>query len=97
MTDWLPLVLCLRQVYWVGPILGGLLAAGLYEYLYCPDPEVKKRLKEVFQKDSAGRYREVETEDIPIKPGSIRTISTLEQAERKDDFLDTTGEVLSSV
>uniref|UniRef100_A0A3Q3X1J3 Uncharacterized protein n=1 Tax=Mola mola TaxID=94237 RepID=A0A3Q3X1J3_MOLML len=84
-------------VYWVGPILGGLLAAGLYEYLYCPDPDVKKRLKEVFQKDSAGRYREVETEDIPIKPGSIRTISTLEQAEKKDAFLDTTGEVLSSV
>uniref|UniRef100_A0A3Q3XFE7 Uncharacterized protein n=1 Tax=Mola mola TaxID=94237 RepID=A0A3Q3XFE7_MOLML len=87
----------LFAVYWVGPILGGLLAAGLYEYLYCPDPDVKKRLKEVFQKDSAGRYREVETEDIPIKPGSIRTISTLEQAEKKDAFLDTTGEVLSSV
>uniref|UniRef100_A0A3Q3X8W5 Uncharacterized protein n=1 Tax=Mola mola TaxID=94237 RepID=A0A3Q3X8W5_MOLML len=93
----LPLVCFLWQVYWVGPILGGLLAAGLYEYLYCPDPDVKKRLKEVFQKDSAGRYREVETEDIPIKPGSIRTISTLEQAEKKDAFLDTTGEVLSSV
>ncbi|KAM3604815.1 uncharacterized protein V6R79_016582 [Siganus canaliculatus] len=23
-------------LYWVGPILGGVLAAGLYEYVYCP-------------------------------------------------------------
>lgn len=85
-------------MYWVGPILGGILAAGLYEYLYCPDPEIKKRLKQVFQKDLAGRYREVETEDNAIKPGSIHTISDLEKAEKKDTFQDTTDtDVLSSV
>lgn len=84
-------------MYWVGPILGGILAAGLYEYLYCPDPEIKKRLKQVFQKDLAGRYREVETEDFAIKPGSIHTISDLEKTEKKDTFQDTTGDVLSSV
>ncbi|XP_033959504.1 aquaporin-4-like isoform X2 [Pseudochaenichthys georgianus] len=83
-------------VYWVGPILGAILAAGLYEYLYCPDPETKKRLKQVFQKDPSGIYREVETEDIVIKPGSIHTID-LEKSEKKDPFLDSTGEVLSSV
>lgn len=79
----------------MGPILGGILAAGLYEYLYCPDPEIKKRLKQVFRKDSAGRYREVETEDM--KTDSIHTISDLERAEKKDAFQDTKGEVLSSV
>lgn len=79
----------------MGPILGGILAAGLYEYLYCPDPEIKKRLKQVFRKDSAGRYREVETEDI--KTDSIHTISDLERAEKKDAFQDPKGEVLSSV
>lgn len=80
----------------MGPILGGILAAGLYEYLYCPDPELKNRLKQVFQKDASGKYREVETEDIAIKPGFIHTID-LEKPEKKDPFQDSTGEVLSSV
>ncbi|XP_034744580.1 aquaporin-4 isoform X2 [Etheostoma cragini] len=83
-------------VYWVGPILGGILAAGLYEYLYCPDPEMKKRLKQVFQKDTSAKYREVETEEIAIKPGFIHAIN-LVKAEKKDSFQDSTGEVLSSV
>ncbi|XP_069013530.1 aquaporin-4 isoform X2 [Embiotoca jacksoni] len=86
----------LFAVYWVGPILGGILAAGLYEYLYCPDPEIKKRLKQVFKKDLSGKYREVEADDISIKPGSIHTID-LEKYEKKDPFQDSTGEVLSSV
>lgn len=81
----------------MGPILGGILAAGLYEYLYCPDPEMKKRLKQVFQKDPSGKYREVDAEDLAIKPGSITAID-LEKAEKKDPFHDsTTGDVLSSV
>lgn len=81
----------------MGPILGAVLAAGLYEYLYCPDHEVRKRLKLVFHKDSAGRYQEVVADDVAIKPGSIHTISELEKAEKKESFQDTTGEVLSSV
>ncbi|XP_034411603.1 aquaporin-4 [Cyclopterus lumpus] len=83
-------------VYWVGPMLGAILAASLYEYLYCPDPEMKKRLQQVFQKGSSGKYREVETEDNAIKPGFIHCID-LEKAEKKDPFKDSTGEVLSSV
>lgn len=78
----------------MGPILGAVLAAGLYEYLYCPDPEMKKRLKQVFQKDSAGRYREVETD---VKVGSVHTVCDVEKAEKKGAFSDTPGEVLSSV
>ncbi|XP_047446502.1 aquaporin-4-like [Mugil cephalus] len=83
-------------VYWVGPVLGGILAGGLYEYLYCPDPEIKNRLKQVFKKDPSGKYREVESEDIAIKPGSIHTID-LEKAEKKESFQESMGEVLSSV
>uniref|UniRef100_A0A3B4Z5B9 Aquaporin-4-like n=1 Tax=Stegastes partitus TaxID=144197 RepID=A0A3B4Z5B9_9TELE len=86
----------LFAVYWVGPILGGILAAGLYEYLYCPDPEVKERLKHVFKKDTSGKYREVESDDVAVKPGSIHTID-LEKQEKKDPFHDSMGEVLSSV
>lgn len=82
----------------MGPILGAVLAAGLYEYLYCPDPDVKKRLKLAFRKDSAGRYREVEGDDVAVKPGSIHAVSSdLERAEKKESFQDTAGEVLSSV
>nr|QRN45646.1 AQP4 [Bostrychus sinensis] len=91
-----PAVITLRfenhWVYWLGPILGGIIAAGLYEYLYCPDPEVKKRLKQVFQKDQSGKYKEVESEDITIKPGS----TDMEKTEKKDPYNDT-GDVLSSV
>lgn len=79
----------------MGPVLGGILAAGLYEYLYCPDPEKKNGLK-VFKKDPSGKYREVESEDIVIKPGSINPID-LEKAEKKEPFQESMGEVLSSV
>lgn len=70
----------------MGPVLGGILAAGLYEYLYCPDPVMKKRLKQVFQKAPSGKYREVEADDIS------KAIHSTE-LEKKDP----TGEVLSSV
>ncbi|XP_072219869.1 aquaporin-4 isoform X2 [Leuresthes tenuis] len=83
-------------VYWLGPILGGILAAGLYEYLYCPDPDIKKILKQVFKKDPSAKYKEVETDDLAIKPGSIHNIDQ-EKAEKKDPLQDSTGEVLSSV
>lgn len=71
----------------MGPILGGILAGGLYEYLYCPDPEIKKRMEQVFKKDPSGKYREVEAGDIAVKSGSIHNINV----EKADVML--TGEV----
>uniref|UniRef100_A0A3B1IFB1 Aquaporin-4 n=1 Tax=Astyanax mexicanus TaxID=7994 RepID=A0A3B1IFB1_ASTMX len=88
-------------VYWVGPILGGVLAAALYEYLYCPDPDLKTRCKAMF-KDDSGKYKEVECpnnhhtgepDEIVIKPGS----SDAEKGEKKESLQDSSGDVLSSV
>ncbi|KAF7668477.1 hypothetical protein LDENG_00008030 [Lucifuga dentata] len=84
-------------VYWVGPILGAIIAAGLYEYLYCPDQEIKRRLKQVFQKDSSGKYKEVETSVYMEDSGIQRHTIDLDKAEKKDPFQDSTGEVLPSV
>lgn len=81
----------------MGPILGAILAAGLYEYLYCPDPELKRRLKQVFQKDSSGKYKEVETsvymEDAEIQKHGVDVEST----EKKDPFQSPTGEASPAV
>lgn len=90
-------------MYWVGPILGGILAAAMYEYLYCPDTELKKCCKEMFIKDSSGKYKEVECsnsqhagepDDITISPGSS---SDMEKGEKKEALLDVPGDGLSSV
>ncbi|KAJ7338764.1 hypothetical protein JRQ81_012666 [Phrynocephalus forsythii] len=92
-------------IYWVGPIIGAVLAGTLYEYVYCPDVELKRRLKEAFNKtsqQSKGKYIEVEdtrsqveTDDLLLKPAALHVIDL----ERGDDKKgrDPTNEVLSSV
>uniref|UniRef100_H3ADX5 Aquaporin-4 n=1 Tax=Latimeria chalumnae TaxID=7897 RepID=H3ADX5_LATCH len=92
-------------VYWVGPLMGGISAAALYEYLYCPDPELKCLLKEVLAKatkPSGGKHREVEAirsqeeaDDLITKPGTAHVIDIEKGEEKKEK--DSSGEMMSSV
>ncbi|KAG8570987.1 hypothetical protein GDO81_011498 [Engystomops pustulosus] len=87
-------------IYWVGPVIGAVLAGALYEYVFCPDAELKNRLKEVLNKatqSSKGKYSEVEelksqieSDDQLLKPGIVHVFD-----EKKGK--DLSGEVLSSV
>ncbi|XP_069587340.1 aquaporin-4 isoform X1 [Ranitomeya imitator] len=86
-------------VYWVGPVIGAVMAGLLYEYIFCPDIELKSRLKEVLNKatQSKGKYSEVEesksqieSDDQLLKPGIVHVFD-----DKKGK--DTSGEVLSSV
>uniref|UniRef100_A0A8C9RPY8 Aquaporin-4 n=1 Tax=Scleropages formosus TaxID=113540 RepID=A0A8C9RPY8_SCLFO len=96
-------------VYWTGPIMGGVVAAALYEYVYCPDQELKQRIRDVLSKGpyTSTKYKEVEDSRFPrdldelvIKPGPFHVID-VERAERKDRDRDRdrdpSREVLSSV
>lgn len=82
------------QVYWVGPALGGALAAALYEYLFCPDPELKKRYSDAFIKTpfTATKHRQ----DSVTAQEPLFTVMDMERAERKEKK-EVSGEVLSSV
>ncbi|EPQ01980.1 Aquaporin-4, partial [Myotis brandtii] len=92
-------------IYWVGPIIGAVLAGGLYEYVFCPDVELKRRFKEAFSKaaqQTKGSYMEVEdnrsqveTDDLILKPGVVHVIDMDRGEEKKGK--DPSGEVLSSV
>ncbi|XP_041862901.1 aquaporin-4-like [Melanotaenia boesemani] len=75
-------------VYWVGPSLGGALAAALYEFLFCPDPRLKKCYSEIFIKAPFAATR--------LRQDSV-TAQTIdvEIAERRE--MEVSGEVLSSV
>ncbi|KAM5158001.1 aquaporin-4 [Mantella aurantiaca] len=87
-------------VYWVGPVVGAVFAGCLYEYVFCPDVEIKNRLKEVLNKasqQSKGKYSEVEesksqieSDDLLLKPGIVHVFD-----EKKGK--EPPGEVLSSV
>ncbi|XP_054451998.1 aquaporin-4-like [Anoplopoma fimbria] len=69
-------------VYWLGPTLGGTLAAALYHYLFCPEPDLKRRYSEAFIKNtfSATKYRN----DSVTAQEPLFTIMELERAERKE-------------
>ncbi|KAK6308810.1 hypothetical protein J4Q44_G00202730 [Coregonus suidteri] len=90
-------------VYWVGPVLGGVIAATLYEYLFCPDPELKRRYTEVLSKTdfTSTKYREVQSslraDRVQLVKEHPFTVMDVERAEQKERERETSGEVLSSV
>ncbi|KAM3620162.1 uncharacterized protein V6R79_019101 [Siganus canaliculatus] len=77
-------------VYWVGPTLGGSLAAALYEYLFCPKPERKKRYSDAFIKTSFTGNKHRQDSVAAAEP--LFTVMDVERAER-----EVPEEVLSSV
>lgn len=90
-------------MYWVGPLIGGVLAAALYEYLFCPDRDLKRHYADVFSKSpfQIDPYRVVDTDSYPsdqaqlvAKQAAIR-VQDLERAQKKER--ESAGEVLSSV
>ncbi|XP_018535655.1 aquaporin-4 [Lates calcarifer] len=84
-------------VYWVGPSLGGALAAALYEYLFCPDPVLKKRYSEAFIRMPFTAT--IHRQDSVTAEEPLFTVMDVERAERKEREreMEVSGEVLSSV
>lgn len=87
-------------MYWLGPLIGGVLAAALYEYLFCPDPDLKRRYADIISLPTV-RYQGMEPStffseqaQLMFKQPAI-TVLDVEHAERKER--ETAGEVLSSV
>lgn len=80
-------------VYWVGPSMGGTLAAALYEYLFCPDPELKKRFSETFVKAPFTATKQRQDSGTAQEP--LFTVMDVERAERRER--EVSEEVLSSV
>ncbi|XP_019734626.1 aquaporin-4 [Hippocampus comes] len=77
-------------VYWLGPMLGGVLAALLYEFLFCPACG-KPSPGQVIPKDQTVNYKEVDKDG----PGSMQPVKRKKRTDRKDP--PPTREVLSTV
>ncbi|KAG7280757.1 hypothetical protein CRUP_037687 [Coryphaenoides rupestris] len=86
-------------VYWVSPVLGGILAASLYDYLFCPNSALKKRLATV--PFTSTKYQEIQARRSVDLLGKqpLFTILDVERADRKEreQEIEVSGEVLSSV
>ncbi|KAM9308403.1 aquaporin-4-like [Gastrophryne carolinensis] len=50
-------------IYWIGPMMGGILAAFIYQYLFCPDPRVK------LQASFSRAPKDNESVQLTIAPG----------------------------
>lgn len=83
--------------------MGGVLAAALYEYLFCPDPDLKSRYASVISRTSfsTAQYQGMkpgmfsgDQAQLMIKQPAF-TMLDVEHTERKER--ETAGEVLSSV
>lgn len=83
--------------------MGGVLAAALYEYLFCPDPDLKKRYASVISRTSfpTAQYEGMEPGTFSSEQAQLMikqpafTVLDVERAERKER--EAAGEVLSSV
>ncbi|XP_044150466.1 aquaporin-4-like isoform X2 [Bufo gargarizans] len=95
----------LFAIYWIGPIIGAICASAAYDYIYCPDIELKQHLKEALQRakqKTKGKYIEVDdirshddNEDLILKTGTIHVIDIDQREEKKGK--DSASEILSIV
>lgn len=85
------------QVYWVGPCLGGTAAAALYEYLFCPGPQLKKRYSDAFIRTAFAATKQWQDSVTAQEP--LFTVNDVERAERQERVQEkeVSEEVLSSV
>ncbi|XP_059197949.1 aquaporin-4-like [Centropristis striata] len=83
-------------VYWVAPTLGGTLAAALYEYLFYPDPELKRRYSEAFVIKTPFTAAKQRQGSVTAQE-PLFTVMDVERAERKEREREVSGDVLSSV
>uniref|UniRef100_UPI00398F6687 aquaporin-4 n=1 Tax=Pristiophorus japonicus TaxID=55135 RepID=UPI00398F6687 len=92
-------------IYWAGPMIGGIVAAALYQYLFCPDQELKDHFKDIckttqhsgdkYAEGEDGRSQAMEYEDLVTKPGGSQVIDVDRGEEKRGK--DATNELLSSV
>lgn len=75
-----------NKVYWVAPVFGGILAASFYEYLFFPNPELKKRYSQTLSKApfTSTKYREVQARLSTDLLGKQPLFTNMERAERKE-------------
>ncbi|XP_040289057.1 aquaporin-4-like [Bufo bufo] len=52
-------------IYWIGPMIGGILASFIYEYLFCPDPNNKLKRQVSFRT----RPNEEDSQQLTVGPG----------------------------
>lgn len=84
-------------MYWIGPSLGGTLAAALYEYLFYPDQELKKQYTETLIKTPFATTKLRQDSVTAQEP--LFTVMDVERAERREREREreVSEEVLSSV
>ncbi|XP_030227976.1 aquaporin-4 [Gadus morhua] len=94
-------------VYWVAPVLGGILAASFYTFLFFPNPERKQSYSQDRSRVpfSSTKYREVQRRLSVDMLGKqpLFTVMDMEASEKKQwepekgKEIEVSGEVLSSV
>ncbi|TSK58107.1 Aquaporin-4 [Bagarius yarrelli] len=82
----------LFAVYWLGPLMGGVLAAAFYEYLFCPYQDQKKCYASIISKTSfpSAQYHDMGSGTYPSEQAQLMikhptfTILDVECTERKE-------------